>query len=40
VLPRERIASLYSAIQSFENLKDVREATAIIAGETRKQAAA
>ena len=40
VLPRERVAPLYSAIQGFENLKDVREVTAIIAGETRKQAAA
>jgi 2-methylcitrate dehydratase PrpD len=40
VLPRERVAALYPAIQGFENLKDVREVTAIIAGETRKQAAA
>jgi 2-methylcitrate dehydratase PrpD len=40
VLPRERVAALYSAIQGFENLRDVREVTAIIAGETRKQAAA
>ena len=40
VLPRERVAALYAAIQGFENLKDVREVTAIIAGETRKQAAA
>lgn len=40
VLPKERVAALYSAIQGFENLKDVREITAIIAGETRKQAAA
>jgi 2-methylcitrate dehydratase PrpD len=40
VLPRSRIAPLYSAIQGFENLKDAREVTAIIAGETRKQAAA
>ena len=39
-LPKERIAPLYSAIQGFENLKDAREITAIIAGETRKQAAA
>jgi 2-methylcitrate dehydratase PrpD len=39
-LPRERIAPLYSAIQGFENLKDVREMTAIIAGEARAQAAA
>ncbi|MBI3045262.1 MAG: MmgE/PrpD family protein [Betaproteobacteria bacterium] len=40
VLPGERAAQLYSAIQGFENLKDVREVTAIIASETRKQAAA
>jgi 2-methylcitrate dehydratase PrpD len=40
VLPKERVGALYSAIQGFENLKDVRELTAIIAGETRKQAAA
>jgi 2-methylcitrate dehydratase PrpD len=40
MLPRERVAPLYSAIQGFENLKDVREVTAIIAGESRKQAAA
>lgn len=40
VLPGERVAQLYSAIQGFENLKDAREVTAIIAGETRKQAAA
>jgi 2-methylcitrate dehydratase PrpD len=39
-LPRERVAALYSAIQGFENLKDVREMTAIIAGEARAQAAA
>src|SRR5262245_1499276 len=39
-LPRDRVAALYSAIQGFENLNDVREVTAIIAGETRKQAAA
>src|SRR5688572_9661463 len=39
-LPKERIAALYSAIQGYENLKDAREITAIIAGETRKQAAA
>ena len=32
-LPRERIASVYSVIQDFEKLKDVRELTAIIAGE-------
>jgi len=39
-LPKERIAPLYSAIQGFENLKDAREITAIIAGEARKQATA
>jgi len=39
-VPRERIAPLYSAIQGFENLKDACEVAAIIAGETRKQAAA
>jgi 2-methylcitrate dehydratase PrpD len=39
-VPRERVASLYSAIQGFENLKDAREITAILAGETLKQAAA
>ena len=39
-LPAERVGPLYSAIQGFENLKDARELTAIIAGETRKQAAA
>ena len=39
-LPRERVAPLYSAIQGFENLKDVRGMTAIIAGEARAQAAA
>ena len=39
-LPAERVGPLYSAIQGFENLKDVRELTAIIAGEARKQAAA
>ena len=39
-LPAERVGPLYSAIQGFENLKDVREVSAIIAGETRKQAAA
>jgi 2-methylcitrate dehydratase PrpD len=39
-LPKERIAPLYSAIQGFENLKDVREMTAIVAGEARTQAAA
>ena len=40
VLPRERVAALYSAIQGFENLQEAREMTAIIAGENRKQAAA
>jgi len=40
VMPRERVAALYAAIQGFENLRDVREVTTIIAGETRKQAAA
>ena len=40
VLPAERVGPLYSAIQGFENLKDVRELTAIVSGETRKQAAA
>jgi 2-methylcitrate dehydratase PrpD len=39
-LPREGVAPLYSAIQGFENLKDVREMTAIIGGEARAQAAA
>jgi 2-methylcitrate dehydratase PrpD len=39
-LPRERVAPLYSAIQGFENLKDVREMTAILSGEARAQAAA
>ena len=39
-LPRERSTALYPAMQGFENLKDVREVTALIAGETRKQAAA
>ena len=39
-LPRERVAPLYSAIQGFENLKDVRGMMAIIAGEARAQAAA
>ncbi|HEY7656380.1 MAG TPA: MmgE/PrpD family protein [Burkholderiales bacterium] len=33
-LPRERIGPLYSAIQGFENLKDAREVTALIAGES------
>jgi len=39
-LSREQTALVYSAIQGLENLQDVRELTAIIAGETRKQAAA
>jgi 2-methylcitrate dehydratase PrpD len=39
-LPRERIASVYSSIQGLENLKDVRELTAIIAGEGRRTRAA
>lgn len=39
-LSREQVAQLYSAIQGFENLRDVRELTAIAAGEKRKQAAA
>jgi hypothetical protein len=39
-LPRERVSALYSAVQGFENLRDVREVTAVIAGETRRQAAA
>jgi hypothetical protein len=40
VLPKERVGPLYAAIQGFENLKDAREVTTIIAGETRAQAAA
>jgi 2-methylcitrate dehydratase PrpD len=39
-LPRERIASVYSVIQDFEKLKDVREVTAIIAGEGKRTRAA
>ncbi len=39
-LSGERTALVYSAIQGLENLQDVRELTAILAGETRKQAAA
>jgi 2-methylcitrate dehydratase PrpD len=39
-LSRERIASVYSTIQDLENLKDVRELTAIIAGETGRARAA
>lgn len=34
------VSRLYAAIQGFENLKDVREVMAIVAGEIRKQAAA
>lgn len=40
VLPKERVGPLYSAIQGFENLKDVRDVTAIIAGDSRAVAAA
>ncbi|MGH8635390.1 MAG: hypothetical protein ACRET7_14820, partial [Burkholderiales bacterium] len=40
MLPRERVAPLYSAIQGLENLKDVRELTAIIAGEGKRTRAA
>jgi 2-methylcitrate dehydratase PrpD len=39
-LSREQTVSVYSVIQGLENLQDVRELTAILAGETRKQAAA
>ncbi|MCC7484598.1 MAG: MmgE/PrpD family protein [Burkholderiales bacterium] len=39
-LPAERVALLYSAIQGFENLADVRELTAIIAGEGASSRAA
>jgi len=40
-LPAERVGPLYSAIQGFENLKEARELTAIIAGEgSRARAAA
>jgi len=39
-LPRERIAPVYSAIQGLENLKDVRELTAILAGEGKHTRAA
>jgi 2-methylcitrate dehydratase PrpD len=39
-LSRDRVASVYSAIQGFEHLRDVRELTAVLAGEARKQAAA
>jgi 2-methylcitrate dehydratase PrpD len=39
-LPAERTGALYSAIQGFENLKDAREMTAIIAGEDGRTRAA
>ncbi len=39
-LPRERIGSLYSAIQGLEAMGDVRELTAIIAGEGKRTRAA
>jgi 2-methylcitrate dehydratase PrpD len=39
-LPANRVGTLYSAIQGFENVKDVREVTAIIAGDSRAAAAA
>jgi 2-methylcitrate dehydratase PrpD len=39
-LPADRVGALYSAIQGFENLKDTREMTAIVAGTARAQAAA
>jgi 2-methylcitrate dehydratase PrpD len=35
-LPAERVGPLYSAIHGFENLTDVREVTAIIAGESHR----
>jgi hypothetical protein len=37
-LPRDRIASVYSTIQSFETLKDVRELTAAIAVPAKESA--
>ena len=40
ILPRERVAPLYSAIQGFDNLRDVREVTAIIAGDSARARAA
>ena len=39
-LPRERIAPLFSTIQGLDSLKDVRELTAIIAGEGKRTRAA
>jgi hypothetical protein len=39
-LPRERVAALYSATQNFENLRDVREVTAILSGDTGRGRAA
>lgn len=39
-LPRERVGALHSAIQGFENLRDVRELTAILAGDTGRGRAA
>ena len=39
-LPAERVGPLYSAIQGFENLKDAREMTAIMAGEPGRTRAA
>jgi 2-methylcitrate dehydratase PrpD len=39
-LPGERVGPLYSAIQGFENLKEAREMTAIIAGEDSRARAA
>ncbi len=40
VLAPAGVARLYAAIQGFEKLKDVNALTALIAGKTRKQAAA
>lgn len=37
-LPRDRIASVYSTIQSFETLKDVRELTAAVAVPAKESA--
>jgi 2-methylcitrate dehydratase PrpD len=39
-LPAERVGQLYSAIQGFENLNDVRQLTAIISDGIRTRAAA
>jgi hypothetical protein len=39
-LPAERVGPLYSAIQGFENLKEAREMTAVIAGENARARAA